>query len=99
MLVACVISASHSEIRVACLGNSITAGSGLDRPASDRYPAVLEQLLGTGFKVGVFARGGMCLQRHAEVSFWYSNHFRDAWKFNPDIVVLLLGTNDSKHYN
>jgi len=89
----------RAQVRVACLGNSITAGSGLDRPGIERYPAVLERLLGNGFEVGVFARGGMCLQRHAEISFWYSTQFRDARDFDPDIAVLLLGTNDSKYYN
>ncbi len=90
---------TRAEIRIACVGNSITAGSGLDTPSTERYPAVLEGLLGSKYKVGVFARGGMCLQRHAEISVWYSNHIRNARNFDPDIVVLLLGTNDSKYYN
>lgn len=46
------------KIRVACIGNSITYGAGLQNPFRDSYPGVLEQLLGTGYDVRNFGISG-----------------------------------------
>lgn len=40
---------SYAQIRVACIGNSITAGFGLEHPEQEAYPAVLGKLLDSEF--------------------------------------------------
>lgn len=42
------------RIRIACLGDSITAGYGLSDPLNNSYPAVLQQLLGGQFLCSQF---------------------------------------------
>lgn len=42
---------ANSQIRVACLGNSITFGSGLDNRSTESYPSQLKQLLGINYEV------------------------------------------------
>ena len=63
LFLVCVIRGYAQEqqnvVKVACVGNSITYGSGVDNRERDSYPAVLGQLLGKGYEVrnfGVSAR-------------------------------------------
>lgn len=50
-------------IRVACIGNSITDGSGIDMATQKGYPAILQNKLGDGYEVknyGLSARTLLC---------------------------------------
>jgi lysophospholipase L1-like esterase len=82
--------------RVACIGDSITAGWGLKDPARDSYPAQLQVLLGEAFKVGNFGHSGATLIRESHRPYWSQKEFAAATEFAPDIVVIHLGTNDAQ---
>ena len=45
---------SSKPIRVSCIGNSITYGTGLQNPEKDSYPSQLQNLLGPQYEVGRF---------------------------------------------
>lgn len=86
-------------VRVACIGNSITEGFGLEFPSSQSWPAVLQQMLGEGFEVkncGVSAR---TLLNSGDLPYTKEKQWRDAKSFLPNIVIIKLGTNDSKPWN
>ncbi|MEP6668310.1 MAG: GDSL-type esterase/lipase family protein [Chthoniobacter sp.] len=78
-------------IRVACVGDSITQGVGTQHPEEDSYPARLQTLLGKDWVVHNFGVGGRTLLRKAD-PFDYGG----ALQFAPDVVIIALGTNDSK---
>jgi acyl-CoA thioesterase-1 len=83
--------------RVSCIGDSITAGSGL--PASSAYPALLPSLLSPGAAVGNFGQTRKTMIKAAvplEDSYWQGPLLGQAEAFRPDRVVIMLGTNDSK---
>ena len=44
--IAFLYSTAYAQIKVACIGNSITAGSGIKNRDKDSYPSVLNQMLG-----------------------------------------------------
>lgn len=54
-------SASPMPVRVACVGDSITFGTGADPGKS--YPSQLQALLGSGWQVKNFGVGGRTLLR------------------------------------
>ena len=85
-------------VRVACIGNSITDGSGIDMADSHGYPAQLQRLLGTGYHVRNFGVGARTLLNQGDHPYMKELAWRDAQAFQPDIVVIKLGTNDSKDY-
>lgn len=87
-----------TQIKVACVGNSITAGYGLDS-VSERYPTQLNALLGNNYVVRNFGRSGATLLTHGDVPYIEQFQYTAALNFNPDIVVIKLGTNDSKSQN
>ncbi|MEE9190766.1 MAG: GDSL-type esterase/lipase family protein [Candidatus Neomarinimicrobiota bacterium] len=87
------------QIRVACIGNSITAGAWLPNPAEDSYPAVLGVLLGPDYHVRNFGYSGSTVLKNSDSPYWEKSSYQFALGFFPDIVVILLGTNDSKPEN
>ena len=84
-------------VRVACVGDSITFGSGIKNRDRDSYPAVLQRLLGTHWDVRNFGVSGATLLKKGDKPYETQQAHADALAYAPGIVVILLGTNDSKH--
>ena len=84
-------AAPGHPIKVACVGDSITQGVGTLHPDQESYPAQLQALQGSGWEVHNFGVGGRTLLRKADPL-----DFGRALKFAPEVVVIALGTNDSK---
>lgn len=84
-------------IRLACVGDSITAGVGAARGKS--YPAQLGELLGDRWKVGNFGNSASTLLNSGNKPYQKQGSFTAALKFEPHVVVIMLGTNDTKPNN
>lgn len=86
-------------IRIACIGNSITEGNGTKDKGKDSYPAQLQQQLGDDFKVKNFGVESRTVLRNGDFPYWKEEAFRNAKDFQPNVVVILLGVNDSRPQN
>ena len=86
-------------LRVACVGDSITAGVGARDGRLGPYPAQLQVLLGKNYLVRYFGASGSTLGRQGDKPYDKESQFQNAVAFKPDIVILKLGTNDSKPQN
>jgi lysophospholipase L1-like esterase len=86
-------------VRVACIGNSITDGSGIDMAETFGYPAQLQKLLGKGYQVRNFGVGARTMLNKGDHPYMQEMAWRDALAFNPDVAIIKLGTNDSKPEN
>ena len=86
-------------VRVACIGNSITDGFGIDMATQQGYPARLQRLLGNGYHVKNFGVSGRTMLNKGDLPYQNELAWRDALAFRPDIVIIKLGTNDSKPEN
>lgn len=95
VLLSCAPAFAAEPIRVACIGDSITFGWGIDNREVNSYPAQLQTLLGSGYQVGNFGHSGATLARETERPYWSQPEFARAKAFKPDIVVIKLGTNDA----
>jgi acyl-CoA thioesterase-1 len=90
------------QIRVTCIGDSITEGGGC---LSESYTDVLQSKLGGSYSVlnaGVSGRTMLkkgLLDGYTPFSYWDSSGWQTALESDPDIVTILLGTNDAKSYN
>lgn len=84
-------------VRVACVGDSITAGSGAGKGNS--YPAQLGRMLGEKWSVKNFGVSGATLLNNGNHPYRKTTAFKDALAFNPSVVVIKLGTNDTKPQN
>lgn len=83
-----------APVRVACVGDSITQGNG-----AESYPAQLGALLGPRWEVRNFGRSGATLLAAGDTPYRQQAEFSAALAFQPDVVIVMLGTNDSKPWN
>lgn len=86
-------------IRVACIGNSITYGAGVKNRQQDSYPAVLGSMLGKAYYVKNFGVSARVMLNKGDNPYMKEQKYQDALKFNPNVVVIKLGTNDTKPQN
>jgi len=87
--------AGHAQIRVACVGDSITAGQG---GSNGGFVAMLQQMLGSGYTVGnygVAAKTMISNPALGTLSYVTTTGYTDSTNANPNIVVIQLGTNDA----
>lgn len=94
---ASALSSDFKSVRVACVGDSITQGHGVDSGRS--YPSQLQEMLGSTWLVKNFGLGGRTLLRKGDLPYWRESAFGEACDFQPDVVVIMLGTNDLKPNN
>jgi lysophospholipase L1-like esterase len=85
-----------ARTRVACVGDSLTYGKGLRERARQAYPAVLGRLLGSNYEVKNFGVNGCTALRQSNKPYWEQRALNRASEFNPQVVVVMLGSNDSK---
>jgi acyl-CoA thioesterase I len=87
------------HIKVACVGDSITEGDGVAVQSKSSYPVVLDSILGKGYSVLNCGRSGATMLKKSDLPYWICTEFHNVFAFQPDIIVIKLGTNDSKTYN
>lgn len=90
---------AKEKIKVACVGNSITFGSRVANRTENSYPAQLQTYLGDEYTVSNFGVSGMTLLSKGDHPYINRAEYRASLEFNPDIVFIKLGTNDSKSVN
>lgn len=84
---------------VACVGDSITEGFKLKNPSVESYPAQLSKLVANNIRVENFGIRGRSIIKAGEQSYWDSEMYQKSLHFNPDIVIIMLGSNDMKDAN
>lgn len=86
-------------VRVACVGNSITYGTGIADREHFSYPVQLQQMLGNGYVVGNFGKPGATLLYKGHRPYVEQPEFKEALRFKGDIAVIHLGINDTDPRN
>lgn len=84
---------------VACVGDSITEGIGATRADQYSYPAQLQGLLGEGYAVHNYGASGMTLLAEGDYPYIRQERYAASLACPCDVVLLMLGTNDSKPQN
>ena len=86
-------------IRVACIGDSITWGFTIMNRRKYSYPSVLQEKLGSDYEVRNFGYNDASARFDADTPYVKKSVFHESLEWNPDIVLLMLGTNDTKTRN
>ena len=100
--------AKDPKITVACVGDSITS-HGCASSNNMTYVAQLGQMLGPEYNVINFGlsghtmlKQGLCGMANScggDCSYWKKSMYQKAIESKPDIVTIMLGTNDAKWCN
>ena len=90
---------SIQPLTVACLGDSITSGYKLRNPKRNSFPSQLEKMTQAHWKVLNAGVPGATAIRSGDIPIWKQKEFEQLMGSSPDVVILLLGTNDLKDLN
>lgn len=85
------------KIIVAAVGDSITYGAGVASSRdTDSYPALLQQALGKHYNVMNFGLSGRTMLSNTAKPYFKEALAKKSFVVEPDIVLIMLGTNDSR---
>lgn len=86
--------------RIITVGDSITEGMRSSDEKTKAYPVQLQNMLGDKTKYEVINLGvsGRTMMKMGDYPYWKEQAYQEALKSNADIVILMLGTNDSKTF-
>ncbi|MDE6472210.1 MAG: hypothetical protein K2L52_04205 [Clostridia bacterium] len=91
--------AKDNQIRIACVGDSITYGFFVRNRRKNNYPAILNRLLGENYCVNNFGYTNRTAIKSGDFPIVNEKVYKQSLDFKPNIVVILLGTNDTKENN
>ena len=94
-----ITNPKENQIRVACVGDSITYGHGITNWKKNNYPAVLQQLLGEKYHVANFGSSGACVNPEGDQPYVGREIYQEALAYEADIIIFMMGTNDAKPEN
>lgn len=90
---------ASAQTKIACIGNSITYGYGLSN-REKAYPSLLEKLLGPQeYSVKNYGVNSATMTKLGNVPYWTTGMLQTVFDFQPDIITIKLGTNDTKPVN
>ena len=95
VVVGLLFSVSSALTRIACLGDSITKGTGSSGDENG-WPKRLQSSLGSDYEVLNFGRGGRTMVDFEGRFYQDTDEWDDALDSKADIVTISLGTNDAK---
>ncbi len=103
VLLAIPVFSQTYQVRIGCIGNSITFGQDLLNPATESYPgqlqALLQKVYGDTCIVENFAVSGAGMLKKGDMPVWDQPRFWEGFQYAPDILLIMLGTNDTKPQN
>lgn len=93
------IEIKPDTIKLACVGDSVTYGHGINNWTKNTYPAVLGDILGDGYSVLNLGNSGTTVQNDGDQPYTNTKQYQVSLECEADIIVLMLGSNDSKPQN
>ena len=90
---------AEGQIKVACVGDSITYGHGIKDWSKNNYPVLLQNELSENYHVQSFGISGRCVQDNTDQPYTALDFYTQSKDYDADIVVFMMGSNDSKPEN
>lgn len=95
-----VMVTGNGEKKVLCVGDSITYGQGVMKSReTESYPALLAGELGEDYQVLNYGLCNRTLLAEGEMPYVAEDFAAESLEEDADIVIIMLGTNDSKKKN
>lgn len=97
-----ITNAQKDKVRMAFIGNSITAGvydygkSDLQVSYATQFGEMMETVFGDTLEIYNAGVSGRTMTKNGPAPIWKESVFKNALAWAPDICLIALGTNDSK---
>ncbi len=107
VVIAVFEASAASKVKIACIGDSITYGYGIDNRNENSYPAQLQRLFDAEapgrYEVRNFGNSGRgiyldSMRGREKRGFRWMKEHRAALEWKPDVVISNLGINDCGEY-
>ena len=89
----------EGDVKIACVGDSVTYGHGVSGWIANNYPKQLDTLLGFGFCVNNYGHSGATVQATGDQPYISYSEYEASLEFDADIIIFMMGSNDSKPEN
>lgn len=86
---------AETDIKIAVVGDSITD----EYIPGANYPRILDDLLGEGYAVMNYGKSNYAAQASSDFPYTSTDASEESLALKPDIVIIMLGTNDTKANN
>jgi len=96
LIISTLISVGSAATKVACVGNSITYGYGLEDSSIHNYSTVLQDSLGSNYTVTNYGVSSQTMLKNTNASYWNCGEIPVVRSTLPNIIIIELGTNDCK---
>ncbi|MCV9934063.1 GDSL-type esterase/lipase family protein [Flavobacterium sp. LS1R47] len=93
------IVAQQAIKKIACIGDSVTAGYLLTNATTESYPSQLQVLMGNKYEVKNFGHSGATLLKKGSTPYYKTAACAQAIAYSPDIAIIHLGLNDTDPRN
>ncbi|OXA73950.1 sialate O-acetylesterase [Flavobacterium aquidurense] len=90
---------AQTPIKIACIGDSVTAGYLLAHPQTESYPSQLQILMGSQYEIKNFGHSGATLLKKGSTPYFKTEKSAEAIAYRPDIAIIHLGLNDTDPRN
>ncbi len=90
---------SDEEVKIAFVGDSITYGAELKDRDTESFPALIKEKLKGNAVVENFGVSARSALKSAKYPYTDTEEYKKSLEFNPDILFVMLGTNDIKTEN
>ena len=87
------------QIKVACVGDSLTYGYGVMMWQENNYPAQLQNMLGDEYHVQNFGVSNYCVKDDSDHPYTSHSTYTDSIEYDADVLVFMMGSNDAKTVN
>lgn len=89
-----------APLKIAFVGDSITYGVGSSDRTTKSYPMAAGRLLTTNdYTVRNYGVSSTTMLKKGDRPYWTTSSFTNSQTWGPDVVVIMLGSNDSKSFN
>lgn len=88
-----------AQTKIACIGDSVTAGYLLNNPLTESYPSQLQVFMGNQYEVKNFGHSGATLLKKGSTPYFKTEKCAEAIAYRPDIAIIHLGLNDTDPRN
>ncbi len=88
-----------SQIKIACVGDSITYGFGIKNQPSNSYPRILGNMLGAECTVSNFGNIRVTVQSDGDQPYISTRTYEKSIRYNADVIIFMMGSNDAKICN
>lgn len=89
----------NGKIKISCVGDSITYGLGVVYNQDLAWPSLLPEKLNNEYRTTNYGLSGRTLLSTGDMPYMKEEVAKQFWSNSEDIIIFMLGTNDSKKCN